>query len=101
MLELGSESALHHAGLAGVLEKEAIDLVFTAGAQMANLAKALDPLMSAGHAKNMSILKSMVLEEIQPGDVVVVKGSAGSNAGVIVQALLDLNLNHKRLDSEY
>ena len=58
---------------------------------MAYLAKALDPVMSAGHAKNTSILRSMVLKEIQPGDVVVVKGSAGSNTGIIVQALLDLN----------
>jgi len=99
MMELGQGSARLHAGLAGVLEKEAIDLVFTAGDQMAHLAKALDPSMSAGHAKNMSILKSMVLEEIKPGDVVVVKGSAGSNTGVIVQALLDLN--QKCSDSGY
>ena len=91
MLELGQGSARLHAGLASVLEKEAIDLVFTAGDQMAYLAKALDPVMRAGHAKNTSILRSMVLEEIQPGDAVVVKGSAGSNTGIIVQALLDLN----------
>ena len=94
MLELGQGSARLHAGLIDVLEKEAIDLVFTAGDQMAHLAKALDPAMSAGHAANTHLLKSMVLKAIQPGDVVVVKGSAGSKTGIIVQAFL--NLNQKR-----
>jgi UDP-N-acetylmuramoyl-tripeptide--D-alanyl-D-alanine ligase len=73
------------------LEKEAIDLVFTAGDQMEHLAKALDPAMSAGHAVNTSLLKVMVLKAVQPGDVVVIKGSAGSKTGIIVQAFLDLN----------
>ena len=91
MLELGQGSALLHAGLIGVLEKEAIDLVFTAGDQMAHLAKALDPAMGAGHTANMDLLKEIVLKAIQPGDVVIVKGSAGSKTGVIVQALLDFN----------
>jgi UDP-N-acetylmuramyl pentapeptide synthase len=91
MLELGQGSAWLHAGLIDVLEKEAIDLVFTAGDQMAHLAKALDPAMCAGHASNMSLLKAMVIKAIQPGDVVVVKGSAGSKTGIIVQAFLNLN----------
>ena len=91
MLELGQGSAWLHAGLIAVLEKEAIDLVFTAGDQMAHLAKALDPEMCAGHASNMSLLKAMVIKAIQPGDVVVVKGSAGSKTGIIVQAFLNLN----------
>jgi UDP-N-acetylmuramoyl-tripeptide--D-alanyl-D-alanine ligase len=99
MLELGQKSAQLHAGLADVLKKEAIDLVFTAGDQMANLAKALGPKMSAGHVKHMSILKAMVLEAIQAGDVIVVKGSAGSNTGIIVNALLALN--QKCSDSEF
>jgi UDP-N-acetylmuramoyl-tripeptide--D-alanyl-D-alanine ligase len=74
-----------------VLEKEAIDLVFTAGDQMAHLANALDPAMGAGHSSNTDLLQEMVLKAIQPGDVVIVKGSAGSKTGVIVQAFLDLN----------
>jgi len=91
MLELGQESARLHVGLIDVLEKEAIDLVFTSGDHMAHLAKALDPAMRAGHAENPEILEAMVLEAVRPGDVVVVKGSAGSKTGIIVQALLGLN----------
>jgi UDP-N-acetylmuramoyl-tripeptide--D-alanyl-D-alanine ligase len=91
MLELGQGSPRIHAGLIDVLEKEAVDLVFTAGDQMAHLAEALDPAMSAGHAVNTSLLKVMVLKAVQPGDVVVIKGSAGSKTGIIVQAFLDLN----------
>jgi UDP-N-acetylmuramoyl-tripeptide--D-alanyl-D-alanine ligase len=91
MLELGQGSARLHAGLIDVLEKEAIDLVFTAGDHMAHLAKTLDPVMGAGHAANTELLEAMVLEAVQPGDVVVVKGSAGSKTGIIVQALLGLN----------
>ena len=99
MLELGHGSASLHAGLADILEKESIDLVFTAGDQMANLAKEINPAMSAGHAENITILEEMVLKEIQQGDVVVVKGSAGSNTSKIVQAFL--NLDKKYSDSEY
>ena len=99
MLELGQCSAQLHAGLADVLEKESIDLVFTTGDQMEYLAKEIDPSMNAGHAENISVLETMVLKEIQPGDVVVVKGSAGSNTGIIVQAFF--NLNKKYSDSGY
>jgi len=35
----------------------------------------------------------MVREALQPGDVVVVKGSAGSKTGLIVEALLGLDEN--------
>ena len=99
MLELGQGSAQLHAGLADVLEKESIDLVFTVGDQMEHLAKEIDSTMSACHAENINILEAIVLKEIQPGDVVVVKGSAGSNTSIIVQAFLDHN--KKYLDSEY
>lgn len=91
MLELGQKSAQLHAELAEVLKKESIDLVFTAGDQMANLAKALNSKMSAGHAQHMSGLEEIVLNAVEPGDVIIVKGSAGSNARTIVNALLALN----------
>ncbi|MBH88727.1 MAG: UDP-N-acetylmuramoylalanyl-D-glutamyl-2, 6-diaminopimelate--D-alanyl-D-alanine ligase [Magnetovibrio sp.] len=91
MLELGQESAQFHADLADVLKRESVDLVFTAGDQMVNLATALGSKLSAGHVKRMSMLKATVLETIQPGDVVLVKASAASNAGIIVNSLLALN----------
>ncbi len=90
MLELGEEAPELHERLAAPLAEENIDLVFTAGRHMARLARALDPGMLGGHADNSERLEAMVLEAVAPGDVVVVKGSAGSRTGRIVEALLAL-----------
>ena len=91
MLELGEESAQFHAELADVLKRELIDLVFMAGDQMVNLARVLDPITNAGHVKCMSMLEALVIDAINPGDVVIVKGSAASNTRIIVDALLALD----------
>ena len=38
----------------------------------------------------------MVIEALSSGDVIVVKGSAGSKTGIIVEALLGLDAHSKR-----
>ena len=91
MLELGEGSPALHAELAGVLAENKIDLVFTAGDNMTHLAGALDPAMRGGHAPNTELLEPMVLEAVAAGDVIVVKGSAGSKTARIVKALLQLD----------
>ena len=88
MLELGPNSAERHAGLAGSLERNGIDLVFTAGSDMAHLRDAIAPGMRGGHAENTEILLRTVMPAIRSGDVVMVKGSLGSRTGLIVGALL-------------
>jgi UDP-N-acetylmuramoyl-tripeptide--D-alanyl-D-alanine ligase len=93
MLELGHNAPGLHANLAENLVRESVDLVFTAGRDMAHLSEALDPAMRGGHAINSELLEPMVREALQPGDVVVVKGSAGSKTGLIVEALLGLDEN--------
>ena len=101
MLELGDNSPRLHAGLVEVLEREKTDLVFTAGRDMTHLYDALAPDMRGGCAANTELLEPMVHEAVRPGDVVVVKGSAGSKTGVIVDMLLaladDANGNPKRV----
>jgi UDP-N-acetylmuramoyl-tripeptide--D-alanyl-D-alanine ligase len=87
MLELGAESAVLHAALAGPLAQARFDLVFTAGAGMAILAGRLPPSMRGGHAESAEKLAPVVAAAVRPGDVVMVKGSAGSRTGVIVAAL--------------
>ncbi len=96
MLELGSGAAQIHANLAEVLVREGIDLVFTAGRDMAYLSDALPPAMRGGHANNTGLLLPMVVEALSAGDVIVVKGSAGSKTGIIVEALLGLDAHSKR-----
>ncbi len=87
MLELGDDAPSVHAELAAPLQANGIDLVFTAGPAMAHLAAALPAAMRAGHAEDSTHLVPLVEAAIRPGDVVTVKGSAGSRMGVVVRAL--------------
>ena len=67
-----------------------IDLVFTAGSHMASLDGALSESMRGGHADNSTDAIQMLTDTVQAGDIVLVKGSAGSRMGLVVDALLNL-----------
>ncbi len=90
MLELGAESEGQHAALVETLIAEKINLVFTAGQYMGALWDVLPQSMRGATAPSAMRLLPKVTGIVGPGDVVVVKGSAGSNTGPIVNALLDL-----------
>jgi len=49
--------------------------------------------MRAGHAKAIKQLEKMIIEAIQPGDVLVVKGSSGNRMGNIIKALIEMDQN--------
>ncbi len=91
MLELGAGSPDQHAALAEPLEEHGIDVVFTAGTDMAHLWDALPRPMRGGHAADSQMLAPMVTAAVRPGDVIVVKGSAATRTGLIVRALLNLD----------
>ena len=95
MLELGDQSAAHHAALVDFLIAEKIDLVFTAGQYMDALWSVLPGSIRGGSAATTQGLLSKVTDAVRPGDVIVVKGSAGSNTGPIVEALLDLGESYE------
>jgi len=88
MLELGADAAQLHAGLARTLEANGIDRVFTSGPLMAALDAALPQCMRAAHAATPEQLLPIVLDAVQAGDVVLVKGSLGSRVGPIADALI-------------
>jgi len=91
MLELGpSESALH-AGLAGDLSRAGIDLVFTVGSRMQALAAALPAAMRSGHFADAQTAVAPLIGALAAGDVVLVKGSAGSRMGRVVEGLRALD----------
>ncbi|MCW5747940.1 MAG: UDP-N-acetylmuramoylalanyl-D-glutamyl-2, 6-diaminopimelate--D-alanyl-D-alanine ligase, partial [Alphaproteobacteria bacterium] len=90
MLELGAASEALHAGLADDVEASGADLVFTAGTGMSALHRALPPRLRAAHAPDSSRLAQRVVEALQAGDVVAVKGSLGSKMKVIVEAIVAL-----------
>jgi UDP-N-acetylmuramoyl-tripeptide--D-alanyl-D-alanine ligase len=89
MLELGNESAALHAGLAEAINLWKIDLVFTAGPLMGHLHQALPPERQGGHAASADEVAPLVKAAVSAGDVVMVKGSAGSRMGRVVKALLE------------
>jgi len=90
MLELGPQGPVQHAALAAPLIEAGVDLVFTAGPLTGEIDRLLPQSMRGGHFENSRALADVLAGRVRPGDVVMVKGSAGSRMGVVVQALLAL-----------
>ena len=91
MLELGPDEAALHAGLASVIEVQDIDKVYLAGPLMENLWNALPQSLRGVWAETAAELAPRLIEDLQGGDVVMVKGSNGSKAGLIAKTLLALD----------
>jgi UDP-N-acetylmuramoyl-tripeptide--D-alanyl-D-alanine ligase len=87
MLELGEQSPLLHAALAGPVQSNGTDLVFCCGPNMKRLFDKLPAHLRGGWAKDAKALGPQIVEAMRGGDVVMVKGSAGSRMGVVVDAL--------------
>jgi UDP-N-acetylmuramoyl-tripeptide--D-alanyl-D-alanine ligase len=96
MLELGPEAEAFHAGLAAPLADARIDVVFCAGPLMKSLWDALPPTRRGGYAQNAAELAPRVVDALREGDVVMVKGSNGSRAGLIAQTLRALDQTSRR-----
>jgi UDP-N-acetylmuramoyl-tripeptide--D-alanyl-D-alanine ligase len=90
MLELGPETRSFHAALAEPLAAAKVDLVFLAGPLMKSLWDALPPTRRGGYAETAEALSPLVVQAAEPGDVVMVKGSKGSKASAVAQALAAL-----------
>jgi UDP-N-acetylmuramoyl-tripeptide--D-alanyl-D-alanine ligase len=90
MLELGPDAPRFHAALAEPLAAADIDLVFCAGPLMKALYEALPSTRRGGYADSAADLAPQVARAAEPGDLVMVKGSNGSKAGLIAQALAAL-----------
>lgn len=87
MLELGAEAPAFHAGLAAPLEEAEVDLVFCAGPLMKSLWDTLPSTRRGGYAGTAAELAPLITRAVEPGDLVMVKGSNGSRAGAVVAAL--------------
>ena len=97
MLELGVEGPAFHAGLAEPLDRAGVELVFCAGPLMKSLWDALPPTRRGGYADTAVELGLLIAKAVEPGDLVMVKGSNGSRAGAVVAALgaLDVRSQEK------
>jgi UDP-N-acetylmuramoyl-tripeptide--D-alanyl-D-alanine ligase len=87
MLELGADGPAEHAGLAEALIAAGVNQVFTAGPLMRHLHDALPAGMQGAHAENSAALAPLVASVAHAHDIVLVKGSAGSQMGAVVAAL--------------
>lgn len=88
MLELGPNSSSMHAALAETIRRLAIDVVFTAGRDMAELDRTLPRDLRGAHCATSDELAQIIVGAIRPGDVVAVKGSHGVRMDRVVDALL-------------
>ena len=92
MLELGPEAQTYHAQGAQMAEEAGVDLVFCAGPLMRFLWDALPPTRRGGYAETAAELAPQVVRAVEPGDLVMVKGSNGSRASAVAEALAALDV---------
>jgi UDP-N-acetylmuramoyl-tripeptide--D-alanyl-D-alanine ligase len=77
MLELGKATEDYHRELADILKANAVDLVFTSGANMQLLYQSLDSAMQGAHNDDVRNLAEIVRTRVQAGDIIMIKGSRG------------------------
>jgi UDP-N-acetylmuramoyl-tripeptide--D-alanyl-D-alanine ligase len=92
MLELGEETERHHAELAEAIEAADVHRVYLAGPHMKALWDVLPEPRRGAWAEDAAALAPAVRETVRAGDLVMVKGSNGSRASLIAQALAAMDL---------
>jgi UDP-N-acetylmuramoyl-tripeptide--D-alanyl-D-alanine ligase len=95
MRELGDSSADFHRALAPHVRTANVDLVYAAGPGMKHMCGELPDTIGIVHTDKSVELVELLQDEIQPGDVVLVKGSAGSQMNKLVEAFLDFQQGSK------
>jgi len=87
MLELGDETENAHMSLVDEIVAHDFDLAFTCGQYMSDVVDALPEDLQGARACTSSKLIDKLTPHVRAGDLVLVKGSAGSHMGIIVEAL--------------
>jgi UDP-N-acetylmuramoyl-tripeptide--D-alanyl-D-alanine ligase len=100
MLELGAQAGAMHRALVEPLVEAGIDLVYCAGPAMRHLWEALPSARRGGYAGDAKSLEPIVLDAVQRGDAVMVKGSKGSKVSLIAASLERRYAQHNVLEKE-
>lgn len=87
MLELGQTAPDLHRALAYDVVKHGIEHVYTVGSLMQNLNEALPKTVCGVHAADSEAVSSVLLDDLCDGDVLMIKGSAGSGMKKILSFL--------------
>lgn len=94
MYELGKDELSLHAGLSAPLEAAAIDRVIVCGETMRALRGALPQRMRGAWTPDWQAALDALLNDIEDGDTVLVKGSNGVGLSRIVEALTAKGTSH-------
>ncbi|MET3660820.1 UDP-N-acetylmuramoylalanyl-D-glutamyl-2,6-diaminopimelate--D-alanyl-D-alanine ligase [Aquamicrobium ahrensii] len=89
MLELGDQSERLHAELSELIVDRGISHVLLGGPHMKALAEVLPSDIAVVHRDEADDLGRLLIDTVQPGDVVMVKSSKGIGFSRIVEALLN------------
>jgi UDP-N-acetylmuramoyl-tripeptide--D-alanyl-D-alanine ligase len=89
MLELGDASESLHRGLKEAVDAAGVDLVLACGPMMSLLLEELAAPRRGGWAPASVDLVPHLLDTVQAGDVIMVKGSLGTHMAPLVAALLE------------
>lgn len=100
MRELGTRADALHVALAEPLKAASVDLVFACGPHMRALFERLPADMRGEWRETAADLAPVVAQAICGGDIVLVKGSAGSRAGQVVDALNGLDSQQTESDKD-
>ncbi|MEP3046278.1 MAG: UDP-N-acetylmuramoylalanyl-D-glutamyl-2,6-diaminopimelate--D-alanyl-D-alanine ligase [Roseibium sp.] len=87
MRELGVEADRLHAELAQPIEDAEVDAVYCVGPHMQALWTQLPKDRRAQYREHAKDLEELLLGDLGPGDVVMIKGSLGTQMGPLVEAL--------------
>jgi len=92
---LAHESEKLHRELAPYVIKAGINHLFTIGNEMYYLNQELQDRIKTTHADNLTELKKQLVATVQPGDIVIIKGSEASKISQLVKSLHESEKNSK------
>ncbi len=87
MLELGEQEKALHAGLVDSVVSNQIKKVFLLGKRMRYLQEVLPDTVEVDHTESLDLLKNALLEQLQDKDILLIKGSHGSDIWKLVEGL--------------
>ena len=96
MLELGPKASQMHGALADLPAMDQVDQVHCAGPMMQALHHALPRARQGEWHPDSTALAARVRRLVDAGDVVMCKGSLGSRAGIVVEAVKKLGAAQRR-----